>query len=135
MPVDNLAAVKRVYDLLNAGDVDGVMDLCSDDVRYVNPDHAMEAGIREGKDAFRAAVSAVVLDSFDDWYVEVLELRAIDDRRVLAELHATGRGKMSGVPFEQDPGHVFQFDEEGLCVRFEWYGSREEAEAALEAAG
>lgn len=101
-----------------------------------HPDHEFSSALSElegqsfhGISGYRQWLAAVG-DAFEyGWKVE--ELSALDEHRVLARFHLVGRGKGSGVPFEQDLWGVMTV-RDGKVARTEVHATREEA---LRAAG
>jgi len=122
--------VCRIYedDLLD-GDVEQLLARCHPDVELVNPDEAVEAGARRGRDVLRA-LAATAWESFA-WHDHVLQRLYAGDDTVVAAVTFRARGAGSGVEVEQDEVHSWTF-RDGDIVRFEW--GRDPA-AALAAAG
>jgi steroid delta-isomerase-like uncharacterized protein len=92
--MDHAATLQRLYDFLNAGDVDGFGDLLADD--FV--EHEETPGLaptKEGvKTFFRMYISA-----FPDLHMEVEDVVASGDK-VVARARATGvhQGEFMGMP-------------------------------------
>jgi uncharacterized protein len=73
---ENSDALKRGYDAFNKGDIDTVMALFADDIRWEGPntEGVPMAGVHEGKDAMKQAIGQIG-ESFE-------EFRAIPDEMV-----------------------------------------------------
>ena len=125
---ENLDTVRRWYAAINAADVDALLAECDEGIEYVNPPDAADPGTRVGHDGLREALEAL-LESFEEYRNEVIELTPVGDDRVLAIERSTGRGRGSGVPFDSVHGHLFMC-RGGRVVRFAWFRTPEEARRA-----
>ena len=128
MSRENVETLRALYKAVVDGDLDSFSALLDDAAEYVNPDGALEPGIRRGKSEFQAAIRQ--LNSFDYSRMDVERLEAVGDR-VVAVVDVQGRGTDSGAPFRNRLGHVVTF-RDGRIVRFQWFLDPEEA---LEAVG
>lgn len=92
--MDNEATMRRTYELLSAGDVDGFGQLLSDD--FV--EHEELPGLSPGKDGVLELFRAYGV-AFPDLRMEVLDLLASGDKTV-ARVKATGtqEGEFMGLP-------------------------------------
>jgi ketosteroid isomerase-like protein len=117
--------VLRGFEALARGDVDELAAQASDDFEFVNPDYALEPGIRHGPAGGRVALQNLS-DAFDDlrWDMEQLEERG--DRVIVTGTWA-GRGKASGVRFAGEPFAVVVTFRDDEVVRLEWFNSADEA--------
>ncbi len=66
-----------------------------------------------------------------DIYLELLDVRPIDDERVFLNIHASGRGRASGAPAEMDVWDIWTL-RDGMIYRRQTFFDHAEA---LEAAG
>jgi ketosteroid isomerase-like protein len=99
-------------------------DLIAEDLEYVNPPYAVEAGTRRDRTALGG-----VLDVYPDFRLEPERfVDAGDDVVVLGLAHGTSA---SGLEASWRQGHVWTI-REGKAVRFQWFNDPAEA---LEAAG
>jgi steroid delta-isomerase-like uncharacterized protein len=114
--MDHLATLRRFYDLLNAGDVDGFGELLADD--FV--EHEETPGLsptKEGvKDFFRMYIAA-----FPDLRMDPEDVLASGDK-VVARVRATGthRGEFMGIPptgkaFDVQVVDIVRFGDDGLA--------------------
>ena len=114
--MDNEAALRRLYELINAGDIDGFDDVIAEDVI----EHEELPGLaptREGiKDFFRMYISA-----FPDLRFEPEDVLISGDK-VVARVRATGthRGEFLGTPptgksVDVQLIDIVRFGEDGLA--------------------
>lgn len=120
--------VRRLYAAMDALDVEAIARLAHPDVEWV-PDRRVGSGpVRGRENVIRFFADRA--EMFAAMRTEIEQLWDAGDR-VLAFLRVTGEGGASGVPFEIRIGHLWTI-REGLVVRGEGYGDRDEA---LRAAG
>ena len=125
MATDRLERVRRGFAAIEQGDVETLVADAAEDAEYVNPDYALEPGTRYGPDGARTALQNL-LEAFDElhWEIEGLEERG---DRVIATGTFTGRGKVSGIPFDRQPFGVVLTYRGDEVIRFEWFNDPEEA--------
>jgi ketosteroid isomerase-like protein len=129
MSEENVEIVRHVY---NSGlfdrDPEGLVELATPDVEYVNPSYAVEPGVRRG----RAAVAQAMRRFAEVWEEsrhELHELYECGDVVVAAvSWHIRSRGSEKELVNEE--AHTWTL-EEGRIARFEWGQDRGKA---LEAA-
>jgi len=124
----NVQQVRDAYEALSRREVEALLELLHPDVEYRNPDYAMEAGTRQGRDAFRRALEAnwEVLEDLT-WEIEQI----VDDGdTIVVTGRMRGRGRSGGVPFDQPFGHVLELEDD-RAISMSWFRHPEEA---LEAA-
>ena len=88
-----------------------------------------EQQVYEGADGTRAFLTAW-LEAWDDWQIEVEDLRDAGDK-VVALVRQQGTSKAAGMPVEMSFAQVFTI-RDGKQARMDMYSDREEA---LEAVG
>ena len=121
--------LRRAYEAFAAGDMEGAMASFAPDIEMVNPEYAMESGVRQGLDSMREGLQNLY-DQFNYDSLEILEIEeGPDGVLVVARLRATGRA--SGVPIDETFTHVYGL-RAGQVVSYRWFRTREEG---LEAAG
>jgi ketosteroid isomerase-like protein len=120
--------IRDAYAAFASADIERLRGFFHEDVQYVNPPYAMEAGTREGRDAV-VEIWKGLHSLFDYDTVEVREITQ-GPGGVLVVVRYRGRGKTSGAPVDVPMAHVLQFDDDGRVVRLAWYGTRDEAAAA-----
>ncbi|MBA3234898.1 MAG: ester cyclase [Chloroflexi bacterium] len=113
--MDHAATMRRVYDMLNAGDIDGFVDLMADDVVEHEDLQGLEptkAGIKE---FFRAYLAA-----FPDLRMDAQDVLASGDK-VVARVQATGTNhgafmgmEATGKPIDVQLIDIIRFGDDGL---------------------
>lgn len=118
--MDHAATMRRVYDLLNAGDIDGFGDLLAADV----VEHEELPGLEPTKEGIMAFFRAY-LAAFPDLRMDVQDLLASGDK-VVARVKATGtnQGDFMGMPatgkgIDVQLIDIMRFGDDGL-VREHW---------------
>jgi steroid delta-isomerase-like uncharacterized protein len=118
--VDHAATTRRIYDLINAGDIDGFGDLLADDV----VEHEELPGLAPTKDGIKTFFR-MQLAAFPDTRMSVEDLIA-DGAKVAARVRYTGthKGEFQGIPATDKAVDVqlvdiFAFGDDGL-VREHW---------------
>jgi ketosteroid isomerase-like protein len=125
----DLDTVRQIYDLWNSPDgMTSSLALFARDFEYVNPESAIEPGIRRGHVGILEVLAAVE-GSFAD-YVHELERLVDAGEKVLAYVTFRARGRDSGAQVEKPEQHVWTL-REGKAIRFEWF--HDEAAAKLAA--
>jgi ketosteroid isomerase-like protein len=120
--------VRRAYAALAAGDIETAMASFAPDIEMVNPDYAIEGGVRRGLDSMREGLRNLY-DQFNYESLEIIEIaQGPNGLLVVARLRASGRA--SGVPIDETFTHVFGL-RDGQVVTYRWFRTRAEgAEAA-----
>jgi ketosteroid isomerase-like protein len=126
-----LEIVRQLSERWNAGDIEGLLDLYSDDIVVRTGEHWPEQATVQGKDAFR--------ESIDEWLsvwqeiaIETGHIEAHGDR-VVAHGAWQSTGRLSGVEGTM-PIHIVFTVRDGRIARLEWYPDRESAVAAARGA-
>jgi ketosteroid isomerase-like protein len=123
--------VRRVADRWNSGDIEGLLELYSDEIVVKTGEHWPEQGPVQGKEAFR--------ESIDEWLsvwesvaVETDHVEAYGDR-VVARGAWKSTGRLSGVEGEL-PIHIVFTVRDGKIARVDWCADHEQAVAAARGA-
>jgi ketosteroid isomerase-like protein len=104
MSQENVEVVRRFFGAFAAGGVEAALAFVRPDaVVYPFPEWVEESEYRD-HDGFRRVI-AVWTDNFDNFKLEVCEIREVGDR-VLMLGETAGRIKSSGVPIRQPLGAV-----------------------------
>jgi ketosteroid isomerase-like protein len=130
MSQENVEIVRRMASALAAGDWQGVFEAWDPQIEWHFEREAVISGLRRGREQVRAALSSFMTE-WEDFTVEIEDLIAADDERVVMLLHLSGRGRGSGVPLDFREANVFTI-RGGRIVKVEEYFDREQA---LDAAG
>ncbi len=131
MSQENVEAVKIAYEAFARGGLDRWIEQFADDVDYRTVEGAVDdVGPMHGRDALRKWLQDWI-DTFDEFFIEPVELIEAGEDTVIAIERYGGRAKLSGVETEQTQAVVFTL-RDGKIVRGRGYWDRAEA---LEAAG
>jgi ketosteroid isomerase-like protein len=120
--------IRESYAAFAAGDVERATAAFSSDASLVNPDYAMETGVREGLASLRQGLTSL-LEQFEYQSLEIEEmLERPGGVLVVSRMRATGRA--SGAPIDERFTHVLRISD-GRVKSWEWFRTREEGLAAL----
>jgi ketosteroid isomerase-like protein len=120
------AAERRIRDFYAAfsrGEVETVLDAFDPDVRLINPEYAVDGGVRHGHAGLRDALNGLH-DQFD---YERIEVERIEEgpEGVLGVFRMVVSGRVSGAPLDQCFTHVFRFSGD-LISELYWFRTLEE---------
>ena len=126
----NLDLVRSIFAAWERGDF-GSAEWAHPEIEYViadGPSPGRWSGLAGMADGWRGFGSA-----WEDFRIEADEYRELDDERVLALVHYTGRGKTSGLELAQMPAKGVELFHVrgGKVTRFVVYWDRERALADL----
>jgi steroid delta-isomerase-like uncharacterized protein len=114
--MDNAATVRRMYELLNAGDVDGFGDLLADD--FV--EHEVSPGLEPSKEGVKAFFR-MYISAFPDLQMEPQDVLP-SGNKVVARTRGTGthKGEFMGMPatgkrFDVELIDIMGFGDDGLA--------------------
>jgi ketosteroid isomerase-like protein len=131
MPSEPLEIVRQVSERWNAGDIEGLLALYSDDIVVKTGEHWPEQATVQGKAAFR--------ESIDEWLsvwqsiaIETDHVEAHGDR-VVARGAWQSTGRLSGIEGTM-PIHIVFTVRGGRIARLEWFPDHERAVAAARGA-
>jgi len=125
MSRDNLAVVRAAYGALEGSGVEAFSEYWSDDIEW----RTMRA--RWGGKAAGRAYLQELLDLFDDFTTEVVDLIKAGDEHVVAYLRYSGRSKRSGVPVPPEYFAIAMRLRDGKIMHAREYATREEAVEAV----
>ncbi|HEX2360092.1 MAG TPA: nuclear transport factor 2 family protein [Solirubrobacterales bacterium] len=128
MSEENVQVIRRLYRAMDARDIDTVIELAHPAVEWV-PDRRVGEGPVHGRDHVIRFFSDRA-EMFEGTRTEIERILQSGDQ-VLAFIRVTGHGTSSGAGFDVRIAHLWTLTE-GLVVRGEGYGNRDEA---LKAAG
>jgi ketosteroid isomerase-like protein len=129
MSQENLDVVARAIAAINARDIDGYLDCCTEDVELRTPMAAV-GGVYEGADGIRQFLVDIE-DSAPDFRIAVHGIEVIDGDRVLAVTETSSTGRASRIPLAAATTNVYDL-EEGKISRVRIFFDRHQA---LEAVG
>jgi ketosteroid isomerase-like protein len=116
---ENVELVRRIHEAWdNKESLDGMV---AEDVEYVNPDYAVEPGIRRGHDSFE-----LVRNTIDDIELEIERIVDTPGDEVVVLVRYSALGPGSGMELAGEQGYIWTI-RDGLAVRFRWFASQREA--------
>ena len=120
--------VRRAYECLNRGDVEGLLKLCDDDFLMDMSQRVFNPEIYRGHDGIRRFYEDVS-EAWESYLWDIEDTRVVGDS-VIAMLHCRGKGR-DGPPVDWRVAWLWVFlGSRPVCLRF----YRDQAKA-LEAAG
>ena len=131
MPVTPLEIVHQVAERWNAGDIEGMLALYSEDIVMHTGEHWPESGTVQGKAAFRESIE----EWRSVWQSIELETDHIEahGNRVVAHGAWRSTGRRSGLEGRM-PIHIVFTVDGGTIARHEWFPDHERAVAAARGA-
>jgi ketosteroid isomerase-like protein len=127
-PSANAQLVQRGYGAFNRGDLDAVLELCAPDVEFVLlPDSPMVQSFH-GHDGFRKMI-AENGEMFDLYRNEPEDIIEPGDDKIVVVIRSAARGRLSGIEVQGRLAHLWTL-RDGKAIRFEAFGSREDALSA-----
>jgi ketosteroid isomerase-like protein len=129
MSEENVEVVRKLTDAVNRGDLDAWLGFLSPDVVWESLPLPGFREVYRGRAEAREWIEQL-LEVFD-FHLEIDEITALSDDRVLFAYTPRGHGRGSGLPVEQPTWSILWLAE-GLITRRQPFWTRDEA---LEAAG
>lgn len=124
MSRENVEATKRAYEAVNRRDFDTFLTHMDADVVATPLIAAMEESF-QGHDGIRRWWETLFA-AFPDFTVDVVQVRSLGEDLTLARCRAHGHGAGSDTPFDQKIWQIVEW-RDGLCVRWNSFGSEDEA--------
>jgi ketosteroid isomerase-like protein len=129
MSQENVETVHRAYELLNQGDVEGLVGLCRDDFVMDMSERVFNPETYEGQDGIRQ-FHKDVKDAWESYQWHVEEALATGDA-VVALLYCHGKSSEGAPPVDWRVAWIWNF-EQGRPCSLRFYRNRTDA---LEAVG
>jgi ketosteroid isomerase-like protein len=129
MSQENAEVVRRIYERLNRGDVEGVVELCDDDLRMDMTERVFNPDTYSGHEGIRRFYQGV-RDAWESYTWDVEEARVAGDL-VVAMLRCQGVSREGGPPVDWRVAWLWKC-RRGRPVSVRFYRQRSDA---LEAAG
>ncbi len=129
---ENVDVVRSIYAARGRGDFRGEVEWLHPDIEVLvigGPDPGGLSGVTALASAWRD-----FLDSWEDFRIDLQEIRVLDEERVLALIRRTGRGRVSGMEIEDlagSEGADVLLIRDGKVVRLVIYWERDRALADL----
>jgi uncharacterized protein len=124
----NVEVVKRLAERINAGDIDGMLQLISPEIQYWTREDEPDAGVLRGHREF-AQFADSWLSAFDDYEVEIYEYIDAGDY-VVVPGRAHGRGRNSGATVDAHETWVWRI-RDGKAVECREYADKAQALKAV----
>jgi ketosteroid isomerase-like protein len=130
MSEENVELVRKGFEAYSARGIEALLDFATEDGVWHTAPEFIDAPEFRGHEGLRSLFS-VFTDHFDDWTVDVIEVRDAGDS-VVALIEHGGMIKGTDTPLRQPMGVVFSDFRHGRAGRFDAYQTWREA---LQAAG
>ncbi len=128
---DNIRLLRRLYEAWDRPAHEEVLAVLDPEFEFVNPDYAVDPGIRHGHDGFRQALANLDA-SFAEQHHQLEDFVDLGERILVhAVFHA--RGRDSGASVSVVEQHLWTV-RDGKLVRMQWFHDAAEAEEAARAA-
>jgi hypothetical protein len=128
MSAENLEVIRRAYKAMDARDISTVTELADPSVEWIPDKRVGEGPIRGREQVIRFFEE--LAEMFGEIETEIERLSDAGDK-VLAFIRVTGAGASSGAGFDVRIAHLWTL-RDGLILRGEGFGDRDEALAAAE---
>jgi ketosteroid isomerase-like protein len=125
---ENVEIVRRWVAAFNRGDPKGVLELCNPEVEWWDREDDPGASVRRGYDENRKAL-AELDEALAELRIEPEEFIGAGEH-VVVPIRLLGRGRASGVPFEEQEVHVFRL-RDGKISEGREYREKDEALKAV----
>jgi len=125
---ENVEIVRRLYESWAREEFPGPAELLDPDIEYVNPDGAIEPGIRRGLPAFRAAIDKL-FEGWSTWTMEPEQFRALGDQ-VAVVVHYCATARTSGLEVEGRESALLTVRDR-MIARYEWFHGPDDALKAV----
>jgi ketosteroid isomerase-like protein len=121
------ARIHDVYAAYARGDVDALLEAFAPNATLVNPEYAVDGGVRQGRDELGAALIAL----HEQFAYEELEVERIEEgpAGVAVDIRMVVSGRSSGARLEQRFSHVLRLRDE-LVVELLWFSTPAEGRRA-----
>ena len=129
MSQENVEIVRRIYERLNRGDAEGVIELCDDDFVMDMTERVFNPDTYRGPDGIRRFCEGV-RDAWESYHWDIEDTRIVGES-VVAMLHCEGRTREGGPGVDWRVAWHWEL-RRGRAVSTRFYRDRERA---LEAVG
>jgi ketosteroid isomerase-like protein len=119
--------IRAAYAAFVDGDLDTALADVSPEIKFINPEYAVETGTGHGLRATKAALGKLY-DHFLDLTIDIEEILEGPDVLVVTS-HWRGVGRTSGAPVDQTFTHVFGLSD-GEVVTYRWFRTQDEGREA-----
>jgi ketosteroid isomerase-like protein len=115
--------IRAFYAGFTQGDFESVLDCLHEDVTLVNPEYAVDGGVRHGRAEMRRALEGLH-EQFDYERIEVEQIEE-GPNGALGVFRMVVSGRVSGARLDQCFTHAFRF-RDGLISEVYWFRTRDE---------
>ena len=122
---ENVRILARMYEVWDADDLPGILELLDPDFEWVNPVYAVHPGIRSGHDGMEQVMENL-RESFETQTRVLGPVEDIGDDRVLWCTTFRARGRDSGALIEVEEQHLWTL-RDGKILRIQWFHDMDEA--------
>jgi ketosteroid isomerase-like protein len=127
---ERIGAVRGFADAITEQDLEAALELCHPEIEFFSLMAQLEATPYSGFAGIRRYFREIAL-TWEEWRVEVEQLVASPDGRVVIVMSTHLRGRGSGLPFAQRIANVWEFKDEKLW-RATLYWDPDDALRAIE---
>jgi ketosteroid isomerase-like protein len=127
-PDHNVRLLARMYEVWDAQDLAGVLELLDPEFEWVNPSYAVHPGIRRGHRGMEQVMENL-RDSFESQTRVLGEVEHLGQDRVLWHTVFCARGRDSGAEIEIEEQHLWTL-RDGKILRIQWFHDADEARRA-----
>jgi ketosteroid isomerase-like protein len=120
--------VESLFEGWAQGDLPGRSDLLDPNIEYVNPDGAIEPGVRKGIEAFMAVMDNV-LEAWTFWRMHP-ERFVADADKVAVVIRYEAQARSSGIAVDGRESALLTL-RDGKIVRYEWFHGPDDALKAV----
>jgi ketosteroid isomerase-like protein len=110
---ERVRRVRAFADAITARDLEAALEVCHPEIEFSSLMAQLDARPYSGHSGIRRYFREIDL-TWEEWRVEVEDLLAAPDGRVVIVMSTHMRGKESGVPFTQRVANVWEFEDEKL---------------------
>jgi ketosteroid isomerase-like protein len=125
---ENVDVARAFYETWARDAFPGPPELLDSEIEYVNPNGAIEPGVRKGLPAFTAAVEKL-FEGWATWEMEPEQFTAVGNQ-VAVVIRYTARARQSGIEVEGRESALLTV-RGGKIVRYAWFHEPEEALKAV----
>jgi ketosteroid isomerase-like protein len=130
-PSENVQLLLRVYGVWHSGDLQRILEFLDPEFEWVNPDNAVDPGIRRGHDGFTLVMRNLEATFAHQDHV-LGDYEELGEGRVLWHTIFHARGH-SGAAVDVPEQHLWTL-RDGKVLRLQWFHNAEEARRAADAA-
>jgi len=112
-PGERIGVVRAFADAITKRDLEAALELCHPEIEFFSTMSLLEASPYQGFSGIRRYFKEIDA-SWEEWRVEVEQLLATPDGRVVIVMSTHLRGKGSGLPFVQRIANIWEFKDEKL---------------------